>query len=94
MFLEILVGYYNDATNDQQVAARAERIIVEKILGGMPPAVAVAQREAMRSFLRNRRMLFDSTYRTFFFVDKHPEIADRFRMTYELCFEEGPVGAT
>jgi hypothetical protein len=38
-------------------------------------------------------MLFDSTYRTFFFVDKHAEIAERFRMTYELYFEEGPVGA-
>ena len=28
----------------------------------------------------------------YFFVDKHHEIADRFRMTYELCFQEASAG--
>jgi hypothetical protein len=92
MFLDIVIGYFNDATNEPQIAARAERIIVDKILGGMPPAVAVAQREPMRAFLRDRKKIFDAAYRTYFFVDKHHEIADRFRMTYELCFQEASAG--
>lgn len=88
MFLDILLGYFNDATSEKQVAARAESIIVQQILNGVSPPVAVAKRESLRTFLRDRKTVFDSTYRTFFFVDKYPEIADRFRMTYELCFQE------
>jgi hypothetical protein len=88
MFMQILVGYFNDATNEPQVAARAERVVADMILRGVPPAVAALQREPLRTFLRDRKHVFNSTYRRYFFVDKYPEIADRFRMTYESCFEE------
>jgi hypothetical protein len=80
------LGYFRDLTNERQVAATAEKHVVRLMLSGTPPAIAVAQREAFRAYVRDRRALFDRTYRTFFFVDKHPEIADRFRMTYDLCF--------
>ena len=88
MFLKILVGYFNDATNEVQIAARAERAIVEMILGGVAPSIATANRESFRMFLRDRKQVFDTRYPHYFFVDKHPEIADRFRMTYEACFQE------
>ena len=88
--MRILLGYFNDATNEPQVAARAERVVADMILRGVPPAVAALQREPLQTFLRDRKHVFDSTYRRYFFVDKYPEIADRFRMTYESCFEEAP----
>lgn len=81
MFMQILLGYFNDATNEPQVAARAERVVADMILRGVPPAVATGQREPLRTFLRDRQHVFDSTYRRYFFVDKYPEIADRFRST-------------
>lgn len=88
MLLRVLVSYFNEATNDTQVAARAEGIIAQQILNGMPPAIAVARREQLRARLGDRKAIFDAAYRAFFFVDKHPEIANRFVMTYELCFQE------
>jgi hypothetical protein len=90
MFMQILLGYFNNATNETEVAARAERVVVDMIVRGVPPAVAALQCEPLRAFLRDRKHLFDSTYRRYFFVEKHPEIADRFRMTYESCFQEAP----
>ena len=68
--MQILLGYFNDATNESQVAARAERVVAEMILRGVPPAVAALQREPLRTFLRDRKHVFDSTYRRYFFVDK------------------------
>jgi hypothetical protein len=91
MFLTILQGYFNEMTNEPQIAARAENMIVQNILRGMPPTLAVSQREQLRTLFRDRRKVFDDTYRRFFFVDRHPEIADRFRMTYDLCFTEAPA---
>lgn len=86
--MQILLGYFNEATNEPQIAARAERVVDGMILRGMPPAIAALQREPLRTFLRDRKHVFDSTYRRYFFVGKYPEIADRFRMTYESCFDE------
>ena len=91
MFMRILLGYFNDATNEPQVAARAERVVADMILRGVPPAVAALRREPLRTFLRDRKHVFDSTYRRYFFVEKYPEIADRFRMTFGSCFEETPT---
>jgi hypothetical protein len=88
MFMQILLGYFNDLTSEPQIAARAERVIADMIARGVPPAIAALRRKQLRAFLRDRKHVFDSTYRRYFFVDKHPEIADRFRMTYESCFEE------
>lgn len=88
MFMQILLGYFNDATNETEVAARTERVVVDMILRGVPPTVAALQREPLRTFLRDRKHLFDSTYRRYFVAEKYPEIADRFRMTYESCFQE------
>jgi hypothetical protein len=90
MFMQILLGYFNDATTETEIAARAERVVVDMILRGVPPAVAALRRQQLRTFLRDRKHLFDSTYRRYFFVDKYPEIADRFRMSYESCFAEAP----
>jgi hypothetical protein len=42
----------------------------------------------MHAFLSDRQLVFDTHYRRFFFVDEHPEIAARFRMTFESCFQE------
>jgi hypothetical protein len=88
MFLEILKLYYNEATTESQIAARVEAKYVEMILQGIPLGEASRQREAMRAFHHDRKGLFDATYRRFFFVDKFPEITDRFRMTFEACFHE------
>jgi len=93
MFLQILLGYFNESTNEPQIEARAERAIVELISRGIPMEVATMQREPMQSFLRDRKRVFDSTYRRYFFIDNHPEIADRFRMTYESCFQEATLAA-
>ena len=90
MFMQILLGYFNDATNEPQIAARAERVVAEMILRGMPPAATALQRDTLRTFLRDRKHVFDSTYQRYFFVNQYPEIADRFRMTYESCFDEAP----
>jgi hypothetical protein len=49
---------------------------------------AETARRQMRAFLGNRRLVFDTHYRRFFFVDQHPEIAERFKMTFESCFQE------
>jgi len=41
----------------------------------------------MREFLSDRELVFDTHYRRFFFIDEPPENAERFRLTYESCFE-------
>jgi hypothetical protein len=91
MFLQILKDYYNDETNETRIAARVEPYMVDFLLRGMPPAEVQRRRTLMRDRLRDRHAVFDQSYRKFFFVDRYPEIANRFRMTYESCFmEAGP----
>ena len=70
MFLQILMGYYNELTTDAQIAARVERRIAPMALQGVPAAELAVRRRAMRAQLEDRRGLFDVTYRRFFFVDK------------------------
>jgi hypothetical protein len=88
MFLDILLGYYNEMTTDEAVEERVEGIIRHRVAAGASPQAANAGREWMRAMLRDRRRVFDEAYRRFFFIDKHPEIAERFQMTYEGCFQE------
>ncbi len=91
MFLQILLGYFNESTTEPQIAARAARVVAALVDGGVPSAVAAGQRESFEAFIRDRKHVFDTTYRRYFFVDKFPENADRFRMTYEGCFQEAPT---
>jgi hypothetical protein len=86
LFLTILKGYFNEHTTERQVAARAERIIAPMALAGVSPVRIAATRRDVRAKLRDRKLVFDESYRKFFFVDELPEIADRFRMTFEACF--------
>lgn len=92
MFLDILVSYFNELTTEPQIAARVEGMLAPLALAGVSPAELAGRRIAMRARMRDRKGIFDESYRTFFFVDKYPEIADRFRMTYESCFQEATSG--
>jgi hypothetical protein len=38
LFMEILKGYYNEWTTDEQIAARVDRAIASLPLAGAPPA--------------------------------------------------------
>jgi hypothetical protein len=89
LFLNIWKGYFNELTTEPAIAARVEPMIAEMALQGVPAAELARRREIMKTQLRDRKSVFESSYRRFFFIDKDPEIADRFRMTYEACFEEG-----
>ncbi len=91
MFLQILKAYYNEHTTPAQIAARVERRIAEMVLAGIPSAEISLTRESMRNFLADRKLVFQKHYLKFFFIDEHPEMADRFRMTFESCFEEAPA---
>jgi len=88
LFLQILKGYFNEYTTPEQVAIRAERIVAHMVLNGASSSQADMARRQMHAFLSDRKMVFDTQYRHFFFVDVHPEIAERFRMTFESCFQE------
>lgn len=88
LFLQILKGYFNEYTTAEQIAIRAERIVAQMVLNGASSAQAEAARRQMHAFLSDRRFVFDTHYRRFFFVDEDPEIAERFRMTFESCFQE------
>jgi hypothetical protein len=88
LFLQILEGYFNEYTTPEQVAIRAERIVAHMVLTGASPRQAEMARQQVHAFLSDRKMVFDTQYRHFFFVDVHPEIAERFRMTFESCFQE------
>ena len=88
MFLQILKGYFNEYTTPQQIAIRAERIVAHMVLNGATREQAERARREMHAFLENRQLVFDTHYRRFFFVDEHPEIAERFKMTFEGCFQE------
>jgi hypothetical protein len=93
LFLTILKGYFNEHTTERQVAARTERIVAPMALAGLSSVQLDAARRDISARLRDRKLVFDASYRKFFFVDEHPEIADRFRMTFESCFEEAaPAG--
>jgi hypothetical protein len=48
----------------------------------------------MHAFLSDRKLVFDTHYRRFFFVDEHPEIAARFQMTFESCFRKPAAPTT
>lgn len=91
LFLQIMLGYYNEKTNESQLAARVEGIVAEWLVRGMPPAELPRARAAVRAHIEDRRRLFDWTYRRFFMVDKYPEIADRFALSFDLCFREAPA---
>jgi glutathione S-transferase len=85
-FLNIMVAYFNETT-PTNIAARVERQIAPMVLQGVPSSEIDRRRHAMRAFLADFKMVFETHYRRFFFVDEHPEIADRFRMTFESCFQ-------
>lgn len=58
------------------------------------PAIAARverQLAPMRAKLADRKSAFDSGCRTFFFIDKHPELAERFVMNFERCYEEATI---
>jgi hypothetical protein len=90
-FLEVLKGYFNESTTERAIAARVEGMLAPLVLAGISAPELSVRRQAMRAMLTDRKRTFDWSYRSFFFVDEHPEIADRFRMTYESCFEEEPL---
>jgi hypothetical protein len=85
LFLQILKGYFNEYTTPDQIAIRAERIGAQTVMNG---AQAEMARRQMHKLLSDRKLVFDEHYRRFFFIDEHPEIADRFGMTFESCFQE------
>jgi hypothetical protein len=85
LFLQILEGYFNEYTTPDQIAIRAKRTAAHMVMNGAQAAMA---RRQMHAFLSDRKLVFDTYYRRFFFVDEQPEIADRFRMTYQACFQE------
>jgi len=88
LFLEIVKGYYNESTTDEQIAARVERFIAPMALEGVPPAEMARRRAIMKANLADRPALFNACYQKFFFVDKYPENAKRFILSFELCFQE------
>jgi hypothetical protein len=88
LFLQILMSYFNEYTTPEQISIRAGRIVAHRVMNGVPWAEVHAARDQVHAFLSNRKLVFDMTYRRFFFVDEHPEIAERFRMTFESCFQE------
>ncbi len=92
LFLKILEGYFNEHTTPAQVAIRAERTVAQMVLEGASWAQAEALRRRLRALLSDREAVFNTQYRRFFFVDEHPEIAERFRMTFESCFQEARLG--
>lgn len=92
-FVNILKRYFNEYTTPEQVAIRAEPIVSHIAMNGASPAQAEAARREIHTLLSNRQLLFDYLYNRFFFVDEYPELAERFRMTFESCFEEGGAGA-
>ncbi len=87
-FLKILQGYYNEYTTEEQIAARVERYIAPLCLRGVPPAELARLRSEWRAKLRDRQSAFDQAYRRFFFLDKYPELAERFVLSFERCFQE------
>jgi hypothetical protein len=88
LFLEILKGYYNEMTTDDQIAARVERFIAPLALQGVPAAEMARRRAITKAHLADRPALFDACYQKFFFVEKYPENAKRFILSFERCFQE------
>lgn len=88
MFLQVLKDYFNERTTPEQVAIRAEPFVADMVLNGASWTQAENARRRMHAFLSDRKLVFDTQYRHFFFVDLHPEISERFRMTFESCFQE------
>src|SRR5262249_31782353 len=91
LFLEIMKAYFNESTTYDRIAARAEGDIALLALRGLPADVLARARE--RRTLEIHNELFDQCYRRFFFVDSHPEIAERFILTFERCFAPGTANA-
>lgn len=87
LFLQILKGYFNEYTTPEQIAKRAQPVFTRMIMDGASWNQAETARRQMHAFLADRKWVFDEHYRLFFFVDEYPEIAERFRMTFESCFE-------
>jgi hypothetical protein len=87
LFLEILKAYYNEATTDVQIAARVERFVAPLALQGVPRDEMAHRRAMMKANLADRSALFDACYQKFFFVEKYPENAKRFILSFELCFQ-------
>jgi hypothetical protein len=86
LFLEIVKGYYNEMTTDEQITARVEGLVAPLALRGVPANETVRQRAILKAHLEDRRWLFEKCYRRFFLVDKYPEIAERFILSFERCF--------
>lgn len=93
LFMKILEGYYNELTTDVQVAARAERMIAAWALQGVPAAELGRRRKFIKAHLVNRHAVFDKCYSKFFMVDKYPENAKRFIMSFDRCFQEAARNA-
>lgn len=91
MFLKILELYFNEATTEDQIAARVEAYIAPLALARVPPAEMARLRALKRAELRDRRSLFDKCYQTFFFVDLYPENAKRFILSFDRCFSGSAV---
>jgi hypothetical protein len=84
-------AYFNESTTYDGIAARAKRDIAPLALQGLPPDALARARERRKLAIHNE--IFDQCYRRFFFVDEHPEIAERFILSFERCFLEPTDGA-
>jgi hypothetical protein len=92
LFLEILKGYYNQSTTEEQIAARTERYVAPLALQGVSPDEIAWRRNIMKANLADRPRLFNACYQKFFFVDKYPENAKRFILSFERCFSGSVAG--
>jgi hypothetical protein len=91
LFLDILKNYYNESSTQDRIAARAEGDIAPLALKGFNADAIGKAREKRK--MEIHKELFDQCYEKFFFVDKYPEIAERFILSFERCFLEPPEGA-
>lgn len=75
-------GYFKTHCSEAALDERTDKIVREH--GGEP--VDVPDRwQAVRTVLSDRRRVFDDAYKKFLFVDRYPENADRFRVSFESC---------
>lgn len=87
LFMEIL-KLYNELTTEKQIVARVEAQIAPLALQGASPSELADRRAIMKGQLRDRRKTFDDCYRQFFFVDRYPDNAKRFILSFDRCFQE------
>jgi hypothetical protein len=89
MFLEIVKSYYNEPSTYDLIATRAEADIVPLALRGFSAEDLANARERVKLAIHEE--IFDQCYEKFFFVDTHPEIAERFILSFQRCFLEPPA---